>query len=110
MRYKHRHTGVETYHIELWHNGRFIVQKPMNYQGKEYLTALKNNEVENYNDYPTELTTAQKNERIKQQRQTRYQQEIDSLTLERISEQFPEIVEIKDKIRNELPYADLSEL
>lgn len=96
MTYKHRYqndNGQVKFTIEL-HTDNKIYTKPDNYQGDLYLKALKEKQVESYttdtflNDnfelIPEweQVQIAAYNEGIKQQRQARYQSEVDPLTLE----------------------------
>jgi hypothetical protein len=118
MTYKHRYyenNGTVKYRIELHNNGH-IYPKPDSYAGDLYLKALAEGKVESYTTDPlltddfqlvpeyNEIIIERKNESMRQVRQAQYQQEVDQLTLEKISDNYPELKVIKDKIRKELPY------
>lgn len=96
MTYKHRYynsNGQVKFTIEL-HTDNMIYTKPNDYKGDLYLKALKEKQVESYTTDPflndnfelipewEQVQIEAYNEGIKQQRQARYQSEVDPLTLE----------------------------
>jgi hypothetical protein len=122
MTYKHRYyenNGTVKYRIELHNNGH-IYPKPDSYAGDLYLKALAEDKVESYTTDPLltddfqlvpqydEIMIERENERIRQARQSRYQQEVDPLMFEKLSDNYPELKVIKDKIRKELPYESIN--
>ena len=131
MTYKHRYynsNGTVKFAIEL-HTDQMIYTKPDNYQGDLYLKALKEKQVESYTTDPfltdifelkpewEQMQIAAYNEAIKQQRQARYQSEVDPLTLELQSreligdlteeekaEMITEIADLRAEIKESLIY------
>lgn len=102
MNYKHIYKANGTFDIYFGN-----IKKPDNYAeiSEKYRKALESGEVEEVPYVPpSELTVEEKNEQIRQQREARYRQEVDSLTLEKVSDADAELKEIKQQIRKELPY------